>query len=155
MWDETIEGTAHDVRGTVAVGQAGPVLGWAEVRVADFRSGIKGRDAHVAQILGADRSPTLRFDLSHLQAFDPTLAEGRVLADGTLTIKGERHPLRIPLSYVVEGGVLRIDGETQVRFTDLGLEPPVLGWILKRAPNELVLRVHLRADQAIAELLDR
>jgi len=144
--DELINGVNSQVRGEVVV-TGGHPGGWAEADVSDFKSGIKSRDHHVAQILGFPRTPTVRFDLSQLLEFDPSQAAGKAVAVGTLTANGTIRSLQVPLQYQLQGKVLRIEGETPLRFADFGIAPPVVGLGLKRAPEDLVIRLRLVATE--------
>lgn len=144
--DEAIDGVNSRVRGEV-VAAGGHPGGWAEADVSAFQSGIKGRDRHVAQILGFPRTPTVRFDLSQLLDFDPQQAAGKAIAVGTLTANGTRRSLQVPLQYQLQGKVLTIEGEAPLRFADFGIAPPVLGLGLKRAPEDLTIRLRLVATE--------
>lgn len=143
---EAIDGVNPQVRGEVVVTGDRPA-GWAEADVTGFTSGIKGRDRHVARILGFPRTPTVRFDLVRLLDFDASQPTGRKVAVGTLTANGASRSLQVPLQYRLEGGILRIQGEAPLRFADFGIAPPVLGLGLKRAPDDLVIRLDLVATE--------
>ncbi|HEY9856360.1 MAG TPA: YceI family protein [Stenomitos sp.] len=146
LFDEAIDGVNSEVRGDVRLALGHPA-GWAEADVTAFKSGIKGRDRHVAQILGFPKTPTVRFDLTDLLEFDPSLPAGKVTGVGTLTANGTSRPLRLPLQYQLQGPILRIEGEAPLRFADFGIAPPVMGLGLKRAPDDLVIRVRLVATE--------
>lgn len=147
--DEAIDGVNSKVRGEVLVA-AGRPTGWAEADVAAFKSGIKGRDTHVAQILGFPKTPTVRFDLAELQEFDPAQSTGRAIAMGMLSANGASRSLQVPIQYQLQGRVLLIEGEAPLRFADFGIAPPVMGFGLKRAPADLVIRLRLNASEASA-----
>lgn len=147
--DESIDGTSQKVRGEVLVSSGRPT-GWAEADVTTFKSGIKGRDTHVAQILGHPTHPTVRFDLAQLLEFDPASTTGQAIAVGTLTANGTSRPLQVPIRYRLEGRALRIEGEAPLRFRDFAIAPPIMGFGLKRAPEDLLIRLRLEATEQSA-----
>jgi len=143
--DEQILGVNDAVHGEVRWPQGGAPTGWAEADVNGFRSGNATRDQHVRQILGAPASPRVRFQLEKLEGFTP--AGGQAVAVGTLA-NGHTHAVRVPIRYEVAGETLRIEGEAPLRFQDYGIAPPVLGLVLKRAPEAFSMRVRLVATAA-------
>jgi polyisoprenoid-binding protein YceI len=121
--------------------------GWAEAEVEGFRSGNHTRDEHVREILGAPASPRVRFQLQKLEGFAPA-GGGQAVAVGTLAANGHVHPVRVPIHYQVEHDTLRIEGDAPLRFQDFGIDPPVLGLVLKRAPDAFQMHVRLVATAA-------
>lgn len=146
VFDEDITGTNREVSGHFSLPATGQPSGWIEALVLGFKSGIRSRDAHVAGMLGNPHLPRVRFDLTGLEGLDAARADGSVVAVGILTANGRTQELRFPLVYHLSEGQLVLSGEAHARFTDFGIAPPVLGFVLKRAPNALDLRVRLRAQ---------
>lgn len=101
----------------------------------------------MAQILGAPRTPTIRFVLSRLEGYDASQEQGMATAQGILTVGARNHTLRIPIHYQLSDGSLKLKGQASVRFSDFGIEPPVVAGVIKRAPDELQIRVSLTANQ--------
>jgi polyisoprenoid-binding protein YceI len=147
--DDAITGVNRKVTGEVLL--ASRPSGWALAEARDFESGQRTRDEHVAQILGAPQTPAVRFVLDRLEGFDPDRPEGRISARGTLTARGRDHALTIPLDYRLDGDQLRIQGEAPLRFSDFGIEPPVVGLVFKRAPDALTIRLSLIAREAASK----
>lgn len=147
--DDAITGVNRKVTGEFLL--TSQASGWAQAEVRDFDSGQRTRDEHVAQILGVPQTPAVRFVLDRLEGFDPDRPEGRVSARGTLTARGRDHVLTIPLDYRLDGESMRILGEAPLRFSDFGIEPPVVGLVFKRAPDVFTIRLDLVAREAASK----
>ncbi|HEY9898148.1 MAG TPA: YceI family protein [Pantanalinema sp.] len=149
--DDAIAGANRRVKGEIVLVAPNQATCWAQADASDFDSGLRVRDEHVAEILGVPRTPSIRFVLDRLEGFDAGREKGRVTATGTLSVRGRDHALRMPLDYQVSGDRVRIQGEAPLRFSDFGIEPPVVGLVFKRAPDALTIRVSLIAREVEAK----
>jgi hypothetical protein len=147
LFDENIDGVNREVKGSFGFGPDGKPTGWVAAPTLAFRSGIKGRDANVREMLGGDRHPDVRFDLLGLEPINPPRPSGTLIASGLLHANGHSQSIRFPLTYRLADHILHLSGEADARFTDFTITPPVLGFVLKRAPNALKLRVDLVARE--------
>jgi polyisoprenoid-binding protein YceI len=147
--DEQIEGRNEALRGEVEWRANAAPTGWAEADISGFHSGIASRDHTVAKLLGAPAMPNIRFELGRIEGFRLDQTTGRVEAIGQLTVNGHTREVRVPLAYHLGGGTLQVEGDAPLHFTDFGITPPVLGFVFKRAPDDLTIHVHLIAHQDI------
>lgn len=145
---EVIDGRNDDVHGQIALPDAGQPTGTISAAIAGFRSGIKGRDRHVGHMLGAPDLATIDYRLVALDGFDRTRSQGEAVARGVLTVNHHAQTVQVPIHYHVDAQRLTVDGEAPLHFTDFGIDPPVLGLVLKRAPNLFTIGVHLVATAA-------
>lgn len=147
LLNEHIDGVDQAVRGEVDLTPGRAPTGWAEADVAGFHSGITSRDHHVARMLGLPALPTIHFALARLEGYHADVFRGSAVAVGTLRANGHAREVHVPLTYVRDGDVLRVEGEAPLRFRDFGIDPPVLGLVFKRAPELFTIRVALVAHE--------
>lgn len=151
FFDEDVSGLNRQVTGAISFSN-GHASGWLEAPVSGFNSGIKARDRHVAQLLGYPIVPIVRFELQRLEGFEPNCPEGNLLAIGVLMANGRECQLKVPLAYRLGEGRIRLSGEVAAKFSDFSIIPPILGFVLKRAPDDLLLRVNVVATEQPGKL---
>lgn len=113
--------TTAEFRGTDLLN----VTGFAEVRVADMRTGIGARDSHLRGTLHADSLPLIRFDLVGV---DPGVARGDTIAltfQGHLTLHGVQRTLRVPGHVVRTPAGTAIEARFSLDMREYGINPPV------------------------------
>lgn len=146
LFDEDVSGSNRQVTGAISLTN-GHATGWLEAPVLGFFSAITARDKHVAQLLGHPIVPIVRFELMRLEELDVNRQEGSMVAFGSLMANGRPFQLKVPLSYRVHEGKIRLSGEVAAKFIDFNISPPILGFVLKRTPDDFRLRVNVIATE--------
>jgi hypothetical protein len=148
--EETIDGINPRVSGDFALVGGKHLAGRITADIAGFASGIRGRDRNVAHLLGAPALPEVAFELERLDGYQPGRPSGEAIVTGLLSANGHQVPAHFPIRYHNRPGGLQVDGEQVVSFSAFGIAPPILGFVLKRAPDAFTLRVHLIANESPA-----
>ncbi len=105
------EGKGATVTGMLAV-SGGKVSGVLEVRLADLKTGLSGRDDHMLETLGADKFPKAKLEL------DPTPVQaGAVPVKGMLTLKGETQPTSGTCQVSLSGTTYKADCVLNVKLS--------------------------------------
>ena len=83
--------------------------------VTDYPDGDEG----LKGVLGfaVDRFPTARFEAASFRR----QADGSIVADGRLTIRGITKPVALPFKLAIQGGKAHMTGRTTVLRTDFGV----------------------------------
>ena len=121
----------------------------ATLPIESIESGEGRRDRYMTEVMNAERHPLLVFRTGPISRTEAQrLLAGDTLAlEGTLEVAGRTHPLSFLLSLGEgpEGPLL--EGVAQSRFTELGLEPPRVGFrgVIADADDELTLRATFAA----------
>ena len=128
--------TGHDFRGETS--QLSGYFGYDRERIADsaygeihvavrgLRTGVSARDRNMYSHFDADHYPEMVFRLKHLFAVQPVKTDTfTVQLTGELSIKGTTKEIPVTLSAVfASDGKIVISGNTSLRMTDFGIEPP-------------------------------
>lgn len=132
------------VIGRIVVTGSGSVKGGLVVPVVGFDSNNSKRDKDVANILKYKEHPAITFevidiaeaDINRILQSDSGQVDMRVL----LTVAGGSKEYDIVVSFdSVESNRIRFVTGIDAKFTDFGIEPPKLGWVLKTAMDEIYL----------------
>jgi polyisoprenoid-binding protein YceI len=123
------------------------------IDAAKFESDNETRDEHIREILEVNRYPQIIFELSAIEDFDTQkiVEEGKIpeeqifVAVGTLQAHGISKEIRFPISMQFEENHIVVEGTAQIKFTDFNIEPPTVGWIVKRASDELNVKARISA----------
>lgn len=123
------------------------------IDAAKFESDNETRDEDIREILEANRYPQIVFELSNIEDFDmrligeegKTLEEQSFIAVGTLRVHGISKEIRFPISITLQKNQIFVEGTAQIRFTDFNIEPPTVGWIVKRTSDELTIKARIFA----------
>ncbi len=127
-----------------APGQLADARGEVELHAATLRTGIGLRDRHLRDALDTDRFPLVTLAVDRVvpaQGVYAAASEGTpVVLHGTLTVKGQSHPVAFDATAAFHGDSLVVAGRAPLRFTGLGMKPPtrLLGSV--RVHDEFVLR---------------
>jgi hypothetical protein len=116
------------------------------VPVKSLKSGNILRNKTVADLLGAQVQPELRFTSGPIDvgALRGALAAGSFLLPGTLSLGGRAYPIDFPLAIVATGEQRAVVGRLATRFEAFEVEvPTVAGGLIARPHDELELVVHL------------
>lgn len=127
------------------------VTGTVEVRVADMRTGIGRRDAHLREAMRADSFPTIRFDLTRVA---PGAATGDTLGvtfHGNLTIHGVTRTVEVPGTVVLHAGGAGVTAVYRLDMRDYGIVPPtrniLIGTIRVQPVTQVTARLEFSARQ--------
>jgi polyisoprenoid-binding protein YceI len=100
------------------------VTGWVEFRVRDMRTGIGLRDSHMRNIMRVDSFPTIRFELVGLDLGAEAGDSVSTVFQGSLTIHGVTHTIRVPGAVVVRGGTATATTSFPLDMREYGIPPP-------------------------------
>jgi polyisoprenoid-binding protein YceI len=119
------------------------VRGFAEVRVADMRTGIATRDRHLRSAMHADSFPVLRFELTNVE---PGGARGDTVSAvlvGRLTIHGVVREVRGAGSVILGDGGIDVRAEFALDMRNYGVKPPVRMLGALRVAPDVGVGIHL------------
>jgi len=114
------------------------VRGFAEVRVADMRTGIAARDRHMREVMSADSFPVIRFDLVDVAPGATAGDTTKAVLEGRLTLDGVTHPVRADGAVVVRPDGVDVDARFVLDMRDYGIVPPVRALVLRVSPEVVV-----------------
>lgn len=116
--------------------------------VVSFRSGNTTRDESVASVLKSTEFPDIEFRLVAMS--DTVMTQiinsdsGQFLCEGELTVAGQAKRFDFTVDFLKETPTrVTFNTHTAAKFTDFGLDPPALGYIIQIAPDRLLLRGEL------------
>ncbi len=123
------------------------------IDAAKFDSDNETRDEDIREILEANRFPQIIFELSNIEDFDMKIKgeEGKILEEqsfiavGMLQVHGISKEISFPISISLQKNQIFVEGTAQIKFTDYNIEPPTIGWIVKRASDELTIKARISA----------
>ncbi len=120
-----------DVRGSAPLAAAAysgsdlaAVQGWAELRVAEMRTGIGLRDRHLRDAMHADSFPVIRFDVLEVR---PGTVRGdtiEITFRGRVTMHGQTRDLTAPGTAVLGPRTVSATAAFAVDLVDHGISPP-------------------------------
>jgi polyisoprenoid-binding protein YceI len=138
----TAVGVTTAVRGEIFVDRARPAnsrIGVVTVDISQFKSDSERRDNAIrTRWLESSRFPLAEFTTTAIQGLPETYQEGReipVQISGNLKIRTVTRPTTVAATIKLEGAVLTVTGQTTIKMTDFGFDPPSILGIL-RAENE-------------------
>lgn len=131
--DTVITGWAAFADSTGYAGARGRVV----ALVSGFRTGNGMRDGHLRDALQADSFPHMDFFLQHIQP--DTTGDDSVTISGLLTVRdvARRVDFRAWLQH--RGDTVFVAGHAPIRFTQLGMRPPVRLLGLARVDDQLLI----------------
>lgn len=140
-------GGTGNVTGEVLFDSATPAR--AEALVAVQAQGLQSdnavRDQHLRdKLIEVGRFPTITLKAREFTpAGGANGARGEGVLSGSLTLHGVERPVRIPLRYSVDNGVLHATARFSIKLTDFSLPPPrMLGLAVR---DEVVVEAQLVA----------
>lgn len=119
------------------------VRGFAEVRVADMRTGSATRDRHLRAAMEAERFPLMRFDLSRMEAVTPRGDTLDVTLVGRLTIHGTERELRVTGAVRLGRDSIVVRAGFPIDMRDYGVKPPVRMLGALRVAPDVGVGIHL------------
>jgi polyisoprenoid-binding protein YceI len=113
------------------------------VQAQELKSDNAIRDAHLRdKVIEVGRFPAITLKAREFRPADGASgARGEGILAGTLTLHGIERPVRIPLRYSVDHGILQATARFSINLGDFGLVPPrMLGLSVR---NEVVVEARL------------
>jgi polyisoprenoid-binding protein YceI len=104
-----------------------PVTGALRVRAATLRTGNEGRDRDMRKTLATDRHPEISFTVQEITSTFASASERSdvlLTISGRLVIRGVERSVALPGRLRLRDGNIWVRGETELRMTDFGIEPP-------------------------------
>jgi polyisoprenoid-binding protein YceI len=120
------------------------------VPVKSLKSGNFLRNRAVADLLGAETQPDLRFTSNPIEAdaLRGDIAHGSFRLSGTLTLGGKDFPLEFPLEIFEHEGRHYVKGRLPSTFEAFEVEvPTIAGGLIARPHEELEIVVHLELER--------
>jgi polyisoprenoid-binding protein YceI len=136
-----------DAKLVLAADQAGAHV-VVSVPIKSLHSGNMLRNGTVADLLGIERQPDLRFtsDVIDADALRSRLASGRFSLPGTLSIGEKPYPVEFPLELVRVDGRRSVTGRLDTTFAAFDIVvPTVMGGFIAKPHEEVALVIHLDA----------
>lgn len=150
----TAVGVTTAVRGEIVVDRAQPAnsrIGTISIDISQFRSDSARRDNAIRERwLESGRFPIAEFTATAIQGLPPTYQEGRevqVQIIGNLKIRDVTRSVTFASTIKLEGNTLTVTGQTGIKMTDFGFDPPSILGIL-RAENDVRLEFKFVARPA-------
>jgi polyisoprenoid-binding protein YceI len=149
----TAVGVTTAVRGEVVVDRAKPAnsrIGPVTIDISQFKSDSERRDNAIRnRWLESSRFPNAVFTPTSIQGLPDNHRDGREVAveiAGNLKIRDVTKPVTFASTVKLDGPTLIVTGNTTIKMTDFGFNPPSILGILK-AENETKLEFRLLAKQ--------
>jgi len=134
----TAVGTTTAVRGEVTVDRARPAnsrIGTVTVDISQFKSDSQRRDDRIRQSwLESAKYPSAEFTATEIKGLPDSYQDGRevpVQITGNLKIRDVTRPTTWVSTIKLDGTTLTITGNTTIKMTDFGFDPPSILGILK------------------------
>lgn len=147
----TVRGVTSDVSGSIEwinPDSRPTVHAHIIIDASKFDSGNGARDRDVRDMLNVGMYPEITFELKSVLGLDDTpLSEidGSYVAMGVLTVHGISKEIRVPVHLHYNEESLTVEGSTEAKYTDYGIDPPRVAGFIGRAPDELRLHVKIVA----------
>lgn len=144
MWffvDTRIVGKSCQVTASlVAASDGGDPRISVSLPIESLDSGNGFRDGAVADLLGAETQPDLRFTSAPLEAeaLGTSVASGRFTLSGSLSFGGQEFPVEFPVELTESGGRHYATGILPTSFATFGIEVPTVAAGLIARPHEAV-----------------
>lgn len=150
----TAVGTTTAVRGEITVDRVRPAnsrIGTVTIDISQFKSDSQRRDNMIRQNwLESARFPNAEFTPTEIKGLPDAYQDGRevpVQITGNLKIRDVTRPTTWVSTIKLDGTTLTITGNTTIKMTDFGFDPPSIMGILK-AENEARLEFKFVARPA-------
>jgi len=120
------------------------------VPVKSLKSGNIFRNRVVAELLGAEVQPDLRFSSNPLdvESLRSALDQGRFELSGELALGGRSYPVTFPLELLQNEGQRAVRGRLETTFEAFEVEVPTIAFGLVARPHEkLELLVQLQLER--------
>jgi len=147
-------GTTNAIRGEILIDRASPKnsrIGPITVDISRFQSDSARRDNAIRdRWLESSRFPTAEFTPTSIEGLPETYTEGRELSlqmSGNLKVRDATRPTTFTVTLRLQGSTLTGVGNTTIRMTEFGFDPPSIFGIL-RAENEAKLEFRFVARPA-------
>ncbi len=147
-------GTTNVIRGELLIDRANPKsskIGPITVDISRFQSDSARRDNAIRdRWLESSRFPTAEFTPTSIEGLPDTYTDGRELnlnVAGNLKVREVTRPTTFAVTLRLQGTTLTGVGNTMIRMTDFGFDPPSILGIL-RAENEAKLEFRFVARPA-------
>jgi len=134
----TAVGTTTAVRGEITVDRARPAnsrIGTVTVDISQFKSDSQRRDDRIRQSwLESAKFPNAEFTATEIKGLPDAYQDGRevpVQITGNLKIRDVTRPTTWASTIKLDGNTLTITGNTTIKMTDFGFDPPSIFGILK------------------------
>jgi len=138
----TAVGTTTAVRGEITVDRVRPAnsrIGTVTIDISQFKSDSQRRDNRIRQDwLESAKFPNAEFTATEIKGLPDAYQDGRevpVQIVGNLKIRDVTRPITWASTIKLNGTTLTITGNTTIKMTDFGFDPPSIMGILK-AENE-------------------
>ena len=127
--------TGHDVEGMFALrdgtlrfdSATGAASGEVNVDLASGKTGNGSRDNTVKEdVLETARFPVATLRATHLAGILAAIGSSDVTLEGTLSLHGAEHPVRIPAHVTIDGAHFSATAEIPVPFVSWGMKDPSL-----------------------------
>jgi len=128
-----VEGENHALSGEIDC-QKELVSGVIKIRANSFDSGNTKRDRHLDEILNSDESPFITFTFQGVK-----LTKDLKEFPGVLKVNNKEEAVVANVKIRETNSQIFIDSNFDVKYESFGIEPPVLGGIIKRAKDEISL----------------
>jgi len=140
----TVSAVNKKVIGKIVVSGSGSVEGGLVVPVVGFDSNNSKRDRDVANILKYKEHPAITFEVVDIAKADINRIlesdSGQVSMRVLLSAAGGSKEYDVVVSFDSVGSKkIRFVTGIDAKFTDFGIEPPKLGWVLKTAMDKIYL----------------
>lgn len=141
---QPISAVNKTVIGKIIVKEDRSVEGGLIVPVVGFDSNNSKRDKDVARILEYQKYPAITFEVVDVKEADiEAILEsdsGQVNMKAALSVAGRSKEYEITVSFrSVGSNMVRFATGIEARFSDFGIKPPNLAWVLKTTRDELYL----------------
>lgn len=142
--DHAVSAVNRNVIGKIVISGNGSIEGGLIVPAVDFDSDNSRRDKDVANILKYKEHPAITVEVIDIAAADINRIlesdSGQVNMKVNLAAAGGSKEYDIIVSFRSMGSnMIHFATGIDAKFSDFGIEPPKLGWVLKTARDEIHL----------------
>jgi polyisoprenoid-binding protein YceI len=136
-------GTTMAVTGELHGGRLTEVRGWVEAPVRTLATGNKKRDRDLNRSMESDKYPTIRFELTGVDAPEARSDSMSVTLHGRFIIHGVTREAAMPASVAFQAQGIRVHGETPLNLKDykIGGLTKMLGML--KMDEEILVHVAL------------
>ena len=130
--------------------------GQVSIPVVQLKSGEKGLDKNMRKAMEAKKYPEITFTLKDIQNVEESDSAGNwktMQAQGLLEISGTENQITLDIRGTqVSDTKLRFTGQTNLRMTDYGIEPPTmrLGAIKTENKMKITFNIIIESNQSLA-----
>ena len=129
----TLDATAHDVEGTLAVKsgriafdpETGAASGEITLDLKSARTGNRSRDETMhEEVLETRKYPVAVFRAERLEGAIAPAGTSQVTLDGTLSFHGAEHKMKLPARVNLQNGRLKAETRFTIPYVEWGLHDP-------------------------------